>query len=263
MKNKRVVICHYHIFKNSGSTFDALLKRNYGERHVSFDGPFVNFVIEQDQLERIIISHPNVTAFSSHQIRLPVPTSLDFLVLPVIFLRHPLLRARSIYHFVKKTTESATAITTAAQNMSFDRWVENALSNPSLLGDISNAQTGFLCGVYQRKWQRRIVAGEMEYDVDQAARNMENARLLGRTEFFDQDVSVFSRILRQYEIEFVSEKIEPENVTSSDLNKTVDERVEHVRESLSKENFENLLKANSQDMLLFDYASRLIESRGE
>lgn len=263
MTQKRVVICHYHIFKNSGSTFDALLQRNYGNRHVSFDGPFPYFIIEQDQLETIIVRHPDAIAFSSHQVRLPVPSSLAILVLPVIFIRHPLLRARSIYHFIQKSTDNSTMLSETAHALTFDQWVGNALSNIALVGHISNAQTGVLSGIYQRRRLKRRVGLAMEYDVHQAIRNIENVYLLGRTEYFDDDVRKFSNILGQYDIEFKHEKIKPENVTSGDLDKSLDERIDHVRKSLSEENFTNLMKANSQDLSLFDHVSQLIEARNK
>ena len=48
----RHVICHYHIYKNSGTTFDHLLARNFGDRHVCFDGPFPYFTIGQKELAK-------------------------------------------------------------------------------------------------------------------------------------------------------------------------------------------------------------------
>ncbi len=95
----RTVICHYHIYKNSGTSFDLLLEQNFGDRHICFDGPFPFFIIDQEQLTRVIERKRGVIALSSHQIQLPVPVSLDFLVLPVVFIRHLMLRVQSIYKF--------------------------------------------------------------------------------------------------------------------------------------------------------------------
>ena len=85
----RHVICHYHIYKNSGTTFDHLLERNFGDRHLRFDGPFPYFSIGQRELAKVIARNRSCVAFSSHQISLPIPASLDFNVLPVVFVRHP------------------------------------------------------------------------------------------------------------------------------------------------------------------------------
>ena len=255
---KRNVICHYHIFKNSGTTFDELLKHNYAERHVSFDGPFPYFVIEQNQFESIIMRSSNTIAFSSHQIRLPVPTSLDFVALPVIFIRHPLLRARSIYKFKGKTDDN-TPMSKIARSMSFDQWVIHCLSDAQLIRQISNAQTGFLSGVYQWKRQSRRTTNEMEFDIHQAMRNIENVPLLGRTEYFDNDIKRFPEILAQYDIEFKIPKVKPQNVTSPDLDKPLVDRLEQARSSLSEENYDKLMAANSQDLFLFEHVSKTIE----
>jgi len=40
MMKKRNVLLHYHIFKNAGTTFERVLDENYGDRHMTFDGPF-------------------------------------------------------------------------------------------------------------------------------------------------------------------------------------------------------------------------------
>ncbi|MED5314595.1 MAG: hypothetical protein VYB84_01030, partial [Pseudomonadota bacterium] len=72
---QRNVLLHYHIFKNAGTTFERVLDENYGDGHITFDGPFSFSVINQDQLSTIIQRHPNAVACSSHQIHLPPPSA--------------------------------------------------------------------------------------------------------------------------------------------------------------------------------------------
>lgn len=95
----RTVIIHYHIYKNAGTSFDHVLTHNFGDRHELFDGPFPFFTIDQEQLDRIIMRRLNAVAFSSHQIMLPPPSSLDYRALAAIFVRNPFLRIASIYRF--------------------------------------------------------------------------------------------------------------------------------------------------------------------
>ena len=95
----RTVIIHYHIYKNAGTSFDHVLGHNFGDRHELFDGPFPFFTIDQEQLDRIIMRRPQAVAFSSHQIMLPPPSSLDYRALAAIFVRNPFLRIASIYRF--------------------------------------------------------------------------------------------------------------------------------------------------------------------
>ena len=77
MKEKRSVIVHYHTFKNSGTSFDELLTANYQDAHLCFDGPFPYTLFNQQELLKVIRRNPNKIAFSSHSIRLPVPTDLE------------------------------------------------------------------------------------------------------------------------------------------------------------------------------------------
>lgn len=254
----RIVICHYHIYKNSGTSFDSLLTQNYGNRHICFDGPFPFFSIDQEQLTRVIERKNDLMAFSSHQIQLPVPASLDFLALPVVFLRHPLLRVQSIYKF-KRQTFDGTSTSKAAQEMSFDEWVGHCFSDRHEITHVSNAQTRLLGAAYrQRPLMRRKPHG-MEYDIHQATRNIENVQLLARTEYFNEDVSHFPQILRQYDIDFMFMEINPQNITSKNHHKPIAERFDQVKQSLSEENYQKLRCANEQDLFLFDYASSLIE----
>lgn len=95
----RTVIIHYHIYKNAGTSFDHVLSHNFGDRHELFDGPYPFFTIDQEQLDRIIMRRPQAVAFSSHQIMLPPPGSLDYRALAAIFVRNPFLRIASIYRF--------------------------------------------------------------------------------------------------------------------------------------------------------------------
>ena len=100
----------------------------------------------------------------------------------------------------------------------------------------------------------------MEYDVHQAIRNIESVPLLARTEFFNEDVGRFSEILRSYGIEFNFSKIEPQNTTSKNHHKSISERLENVKQLLVGDNYQKLLDANKQDLLLFNHVSRLIEN---
>lgn len=254
----RTVICHYHIYKNSGTSFDSLLTQNFGDRHICFDGPFPFFTIDQEQLTRVIERKSNLIAFSSHQIQLPVPVSLDFFVLPVVFLRHPLLRVQSIYKF-KHQTYDDTITSKNAQEMSFDEWVSHCFSDRQEITQVSNAQTRLLGAAYRQRPLMRRKPYMMEYDVNQAIRNIENVQLLARTEYFNEDVGRFPEILSQYDIDFEFKKIDPQNITSNNHHKPVNERLDQVKQSLSDKNYQMLFDANAQDLHLFDYATNLIE----
>lgn len=140
----RTVIAHYHTYKNSGSSFDEQLTQAFGENHILFDGPFAYNVFPQSELLKIVLRHPSVVAFSSHQIRLPVPASLNVNILPVAFVRHPFLRISSMYSFSRRramdlTTdaeEGSLAVLTTherwASELDFGAWIERVATDNSM-----------------------------------------------------------------------------------------------------------------------------------
>ena len=250
--SRRNVICHYHIFKNSGSSFDKLLLENYGDNFLEFDGPFRFSKISQDELLKVALNS-NASAISCHQINLPVPTSVDVRFLPVVFLRHPLLRLRSIHRFSMESPD--TTIAAAEVTESFSSWVERCRTNPQLIQMLSNAQTRMLSAVYGRPAiARRDKKGGFELDMDQAKRNLDNVELLARTEFFNDDVAKFPALLEKYGVHFEFAESEAVNSTSTDLMSPIDIRLKKLRESIGNQCFDELLALNWQDMALYEYA---------
>jgi len=65
MSKERNVIVHYHLFKNAGSSVDQLLKMNFSDQWMAFDGE----------------------------------TQIDVNVYPIVFLRDPIDRIKSAYLF--------------------------------------------------------------------------------------------------------------------------------------------------------------------
>lgn len=253
----RHVICHYHIYKNSGTTFDHLLERNFGDRHLRFDGPFPYFSIGQRELAKVIARNRSCVAFSSHQISLPIPASLDFNVLPVVFVRHPLLRIYSIYRY-KRAENDGTLTSQHAMRMDFNEWCNASLGHSAEVVQVSNSQTRMLGGQAREVSLMRRHKEWMEYDLQQALRNLRGVELLARTEHFSADVSRFPAILSRYGIAFEADGAEPQNVTGSDLDKSVEQRLEQVMAELAPATREKLLAANRQDLSLYAAAGALL-----
>ena len=255
----RHVICHHHIYKNSGTSFDEILKANYGERHISFDGPFTNFTIVQGELAKIIRDNPTAMSFSSHQINLPPPCSLDFTAHPVVFLRHPILRVYSLYKY-KREEKDGTQTSRHAQEMDFASWCQHGLEHPREISQISNAQTRMVGGTYGTISLLRPRDRRMEYDLAQARRNLAAVQLLARTEHFEHDVTRFQGILERVGIEFDPSHASAHNVTSSDLSLSVEERLSRIVEDLGDDMYCQLLAANDQDMAIYNDTHELIEA---
>ncbi|MDO5621120.1 MAG: sulfotransferase family 2 domain-containing protein [Paracoccus sp. (in: a-proteobacteria)] len=253
----RKVILHYHIYKNSGTSFDHVLTQSFGAQHELFDGPFPFFSINQDELDRIITRRPSAVAFSSHQIMLPQPTSLEYRALAVLFLRHPILRIGSIWRF-KRESEDGTTTSDAAQQMSFAEWIEWCFADPQEISHISNAQTRFLAAVYGRLPLRRRTAIGIEYDLETARRNLRQVEFLARTEFFEQDVARFPAIAAQHGLTLTLPDDLHMNATHR-AEAPLEERVAALLAQLPGNLAARLIQVNAQDQALFDLAGALIE----
>jgi len=259
---KRAVICHYHIYKNSGTSFSKLLEANFGDRHVAFDGPIAGFQINQDQLAEIIENNPEVISISSHQIYLPAPSTLNIRFIPAVFLRHPLMRIRSIFLFeTSGDSEASEALDMKGRLTSFQTWATERLSNPSQLLSLSNAQTNQLSRAYCRAPQIQIVNGACIHDMDLAFNNVKLATCVARTESYAEDVSLFESTLASNGIEFDSQLGGTENISSDDFNAPLKNRLETFRASMTQELWDRLVDINQQDQALYDFAGELIQRR--
>jgi hypothetical protein len=97
----RKVILHYHLFKNAGTSIDAMLKRNFGIAWVTreFHGGHGQVL---QQVADWVRTQPDAVAFSSHTALLPPPRGPMLESFPVIFVRHPIDRIASAYAFERR-----------------------------------------------------------------------------------------------------------------------------------------------------------------
>ena len=98
----RFVILHYHIFKNAGSTIDYALSRNFGEGFVEFHGVHDDAQLMADDVLPLVGSDLSIQAVTSHHLRYPKPAMRGTHFIDVCFIRHPLDRIRSLYHYGRK-----------------------------------------------------------------------------------------------------------------------------------------------------------------
>ncbi|MDO5528440.1 MAG: sulfotransferase family 2 domain-containing protein, partial [Paracoccus sp. (in: a-proteobacteria)] len=245
---KRTVIVHYHIYKNSGTSFDHVLTESFGDRHQLFDGPFPFFGIDQVQLDRIIRRRPAAVAFSSHQIMLPQPTSLHYRTLAAMFLRHPILRIGSVYRF-KRAHADGTPTSAAAQKYDFADWLRHCFKTPGEAGHVSNAQTRHVSAPYMQTPLHQRHNGVLSYDLDTARRNLNSVEMLGRTEYFERDVRRFTRIAEAHGLSLQGPSEVRHNVTEHAEGSTED-RVAALLAELPDDLAQRLVAANAQDMAL-------------
>ena len=245
----RTVICHYHIFKTAGTSLEALLSQNYGEGHISFDGPTRASSIDQASLTRIIRDNPKACAFSSHQTALPAPNLPDLKILPAVMIRHPLLRIRSV--FLHEMRDDPHELRTDVM-AGFDAWFDElAAGHPNQL-QICNLQTNLLCREPDQPPQGHNRDGRPLYDLDNAMKNLASVELLGRVEHFEQDVARFPSLLAAHGLRFRVEAPVSENIGAPDFSLSTEDQLDNLRSQVAANTWKRLLWFNEQDLALWE-----------
>ena len=245
----RTIICHYHIFKTAGTSLKALLSQNYGEGHISFDGPTSASSIDQASLTRTIRDNPEAYAFSSHQIALPAPNLPDLKILPLVMVRHPLLRIRSVFLHEMRDDPTQAGVDVMA---GFDAWFDElAAGHPNQL-QICNLQTNLLCRKPDQPPQGHNEDGRPLYDLDNAMKNLASVELLGRVEHFEQDVARFPSLLAAHGLPFRVEEAVTENVGAPDFSQSTEDQLDNLRSQVAANTWKRLLWFNEQDLALWE-----------
>src|SRR5690242_16822953 len=98
----RNVIIHYHIFKNAGSSIDRILADSFGPRWTTLEGSTPTSLLTSHDVERYLEMNREIRALSSHLARPPLPRNVN--AFPIIFIRHPIDRAASVYIHERRAT---------------------------------------------------------------------------------------------------------------------------------------------------------------
>lgn len=107
-QSPRRVIIHYHLFKNAGTSLDQILKTNFPNGWQEREGPGIGW--SAPDVAGYLKQHPHIRVLSSHTALLPPPELPDCFVYPILFIRHPIDRIRSIYEFeVKQVADTSGA----------------------------------------------------------------------------------------------------------------------------------------------------------
>jgi hypothetical protein len=245
----RPLLVHYHIFKNAGTSVDRMLKASFGDAWLEqeFTGPLRQ---RQEQLRTLLAERPDLTAFSSHTAMLPEPEVPGRLIVPVIFMRHPLLRLRSAYSFERKqVAETRGAI--LAKSTDLRGYIEALLADPAVR--------------QARNFQAfRFAAGTPGRPAEERARALDTiARLpfVGLVEAYDESIGRLGRLVQPLLPDFKPVALH-ENATAEKDDIPLASRLSRLREEVGDSLYQRLEEENGWDLELFDtirqrYASAL------
>jgi hypothetical protein len=181
----RTVLFHYHLFKNAGTSFDRILKQNFG---TGWAGAEFDMVGNNNtrQLEAWIAETPAAQAYSTHTAVGPMPQVAGVEIIPVLFLRDPIDRIQSAYRFEK--------------NQPVDNWGANLAKQHDLAGYVENrlARKGDRqCRNFQTARLASLMPGAGT-EIDRALRALaliHSRGLIGLVDDFDASIArLFQRI---------------------------------------------------------------------
>lgn len=251
MNSKRIVITHVHIFKNAGTTFDWILKKNFDQNFLDHRKPMEMRKGGSEYLKKIYIDTPDLVAVSSHHIPFsPIEIeNEDMEVLPVYFMREPVDRALSVYKFEKKQKNIQNEGTSMAKELDFREYVRWSLAERKSR-TLRNMNTLYASGL-------RRVSGEVE--LEHAYMNLSSTPLMGVVDRFDESMVVFEEALMTYfpniDLSYIAQNVNQRE------KKSLSEKVDEIKELLGTELYEKVKTINANDLKLYKYANSLLDER--
>ena len=170
---ERTIILHYHLFKNAGTSVDAILQRNFPGRWVTREFPIAgenNTALVEDWIRET----PDAIAYSSHTMMGPLPQVEGVRVISFLLLRDPIERIKSAYRF-ERTQDADTWGAQLAKTHDFEGYVHARLARK---GDRQ-------CRNFQTYRLASMMPGT-EPELDRAKRALSALTVVGRVEAFDE-----------------------------------------------------------------------------
>jgi hypothetical protein len=249
MKN-RTILVHYHIFKNAGSSVDASLKASFGTAWAEFEGSHAHDIQSSTQLSHFLTANKHLVAVSSHLARPPLPWAS---CLPVVFLRHPLLRAHSVYEFTRK--DSSQPFGNVARDAGFANYIRWALRNERGSVVIRNYQVIHLSDASWRD-ENILDAQAVAHDLEQACNLLTAWGIVGIVESYALSAKVFQKtygpLLPGLDFRYLHE-----NSTKLVLG-TAEDQIARIRSLLGESLYDEFMAINALDLDLYKHAQQVL-----
>ncbi|KAF0569361.1 hypothetical protein FQV37_2842 [Psychrobacter nivimaris] len=245
------VLLHLHIFKNAGTTFDRALSKLFQDQMTSYDTENPGARISIEHLTQIQQAHPESRVITSHQVGLPVPVYSGVIFHPVFFLRNPIERIQSCYHFEKDVQKLMN------DDVTMEMYVRRNLNNPKINACFGIQLATIADNRYIKNWNRDELT---DIVVNSALNNMQTARCFGLVDRFDESFEFICHRLETYFPE-LTKNIKPAQQNISEASKNIDDKTKYVQDNLSKETYSKMLDALKGEIILYETAQKVFENR--
>lgn len=239
---RRVVIVHYHLFKNAGTSIDRALKAQCGKRWTSIESDHGDRKLPTNMLRELILSRPELLAISSHTA--PIEPHLlgdDLHIFPIVFLRHPIDRMRSAYDF-ERHQGAETFGSRTARAMDFPGYVEHFIRHRSSRSFRD----------YQSYCLADASSDRQRGELDRALDGMGRLAFVGVVEHYEISLREIERRMQRLLPAFRL-TVEHANAGGRDQS-SLELRLARIRHQLTPALFEEALSHNLRDLVLWERA---------
>jgi len=250
---KKPVCLHFHIFKNAGSTVDYILKKNFSTDAILLDTGKPQGILSFETVLHCFNKHyPNVKSLSSHQLRFPIPQNSGFNFLPMVFIRHPIDRAFSIFSFDKrrKDNKGATGVE-MAKNLPASEYFKWSITQDERY-IMKNFQVIFLSS------KPPLVKAETQ-DLKIAIERLKECKVVGVVERMDESLLYAEENLRQWFSEIDFSYVE-QNV-SEEREVKLNDRLEKLRAKIGDKTYSEFEDTNKLDFKLYLKANKILDEK--
>jgi hypothetical protein len=235
-----MLLFHYHIFKNAGTSVDAMLKANFGEAWAEseFRPPPPGKNTNVEEVAFYLSERPQLRAFSSHTAQFPLP-EIGRPVFPILFLRHPIDRIKSAYAFERKQVADTYGARLAKEH-DFAGYVQHLLDLPAHR-QTRNFQTSRLAS------NEPATNGS---ELERAMRALDAMPFVGLVEEYEKSLERLRRRL--------VEALPGFKILVVHANKTqeapepMEERLKAIERAMGEELYARLVAANADDFAIFE-----------
>jgi len=243
------ILLHFHIFKNAGSTIEWVLIKNFSKMTLSIDEGNPGNKIYLNRIVEILRKNKNVKAISSHQFRFPITNNTEFNFLTVLFIRHPIDRAFSIYYFKKKEVDNSIG-SIKARSLNLQEFMNWNLSVKKYIV-MKNFQVFFLSD--------KIATDNInEKDLELAIQRMKSCVVVGIVDQIDQSLVVAEEELKKYFPEIDLSYI-IQNTTKRE--KSLEQRLKEDKMRIDEITYNELINKNKLDFILYEETKKELEKR--
>lgn len=231
-------IVHHHIFKNAGTSIDDGLKEVLGDEWASFEGEGPHDIKSNKDIERYFLSHPNLRAVSTHLGRPQLPLEN---YLPIVFLRHPFLRAKSVYEFTRRDATQPFALSASGTFADYLNWVcEKNLG--SIV--VRNYQVVHLSEASFNS-KGILHAQASEDNLAECIGMLNKWPFVGIVEDFGGSMHLLNKVLTDYDMGFI--------VPQKHSNKTTNDVLCQNLYDIPKSLYEDFMEMNQLDTSLYQF----------